>query len=386
MATSSKGLETPNRPMGPAFAVIEQVQATELGQHVQVRVAASGALSCTPFRLANPDRLVLDCTGAHVRVRSVPSRVDLDPVSSVRVGQFKPDVARVVVDLEGHPTYVIRPDGNSVIVTFDSIHPKPSAIESTSKAMEPALPPVNQQNEVAPSTTVPMVPDNSPVVKHAEVTSASSEKAEAPLSNQSVSTSAPTGLPASVSSDPATIPETDAKPGSPVEKFDSTPVDEDYVIGAQDVLTIDVWREPELSRSVPVRPDGKISLPLVGDISVSGLTPRLLQARLETVLDAFIHKPQVTVIIQEVNSRKFYIIGQVEKPGSYPLAAHVAILDALAMAGGFRDFAKVQQIYLLRLMPDGSRKRVSFDYKAAVNGKDTYRDIEIQTGDTLVVP
>jgi polysaccharide export outer membrane protein len=119
---------------------------------------------------------------------------------------------------------------------------------------------------------------------------------------------------------------------------------------------------------------------------VSGLTPRALQDRLTKELDSYIRKPQVTVIIQEVNSRKFSIIGQVEKPGTYPLATHVAILDALAMAGGFRDFAKVQKIYLLRLMPDGTRKRVFFDYKAAVNGKETYRDIEIQTGDTLVVP
>jgi polysaccharide biosynthesis/export protein len=386
VAASSKSLERTNGPMEPAFAVIEQVLATELGQHVQVQVVASGALSCAPFRLADPNRLVLDCAGAHVRVRSMPSRVDLDPVRSVRVGQFKPDVARVVIDLEGQPTYSIRPDGNSVVVTFDLIRPKPSALESTSKATEPAPPPVNRQNEPAPSTKVPIVTDNSPEKKHVEDTSTSSARAEAPLSNQSVSTSAPTGSPASVSNDPAAVQETIAEPGSPIEKFDSAPADEDYVIGAQDVLAIDVWREPELSRSVPVRPDGKISLPLIGDISVSGLTPRLLQGRLTKELDSYIHKPQVTVIVQEVNSRKFYIIGQVEKPGTYSLATHVAILDALAMAGGFRDFAKVQQIYLLRLMPDGSRKRVFFDYKAAVNGKDTYRDIEIQTGDTLVVP
>jgi polysaccharide export outer membrane protein len=189
-----------------------------------------------------------------------------------------------------------------------------------------------------------------------------------------------------VSNDPPTLPATDVEPNSPVETFAAAVADDDYVIGAQDVLAINVWHEPEVSRSVPVRPDGKISLPLIGDISVSGLTPRLLQIHLTKEFDSYIRKPQVTVIVQEVNSRKFYVIGQVEKPGAYPLATHVAILDALAMAGGFRDFAKVQQIYLLRLVPDGSRKRIFFDYKAAVNGKDTYRDIEIQTGDTLVVP
>jgi polysaccharide biosynthesis/export protein len=386
MAASSKGFESPNRPMEPGFAVIEQVQAAELGQQIQVRVVASGALSCTPFRLADPDRLVLDCTGAHVKVRSTPNRVDLDPVRSVRVGQFKPDVARVVVDLEGQPTYSIRPDGNTVIVTFESTHPKLSALESGRKAMEPAPSPVNRQTERAPSMMVPMVPDNSQVTKNQDVNPISPIRADMPLSITKDSTPAATGPIASVSSDAPTLPETDIEPNSPAEKFDSALADEDYVIGAQDVLAINVWHEPELSRSVPVRPDGKISLPLVGDISVSGLTPRVLQARLTKELDSYIRKPQVTVIVQEVNSRKFYIIGQVERPGSYPLATHVAILDALAMAGGFRDFAKVQQIYLLRLMPDGSRKRIFFDYKAAVNGKDDYRDIEIQTSDTLVVP
>jgi polysaccharide biosynthesis/export protein len=162
--------------------------------------------------------------------------------------------------------------------------------------------------------------------------------------------------------------------------------DQDYVIGPQDVLGINVWHEPEISQSVPVRPDGKISLPLVGDLKVSGLTPRLLQNLLAKELEAYVRKPQVTVIVREVNSHKFYIIGEVGRPGEYSLATSVTVLDALATAGGFRDFAKVQKIYLLRLMPDGSRKRLPFDYKAAVNGKTSYHDIELQSGDTLVVP
>jgi polysaccharide export outer membrane protein len=386
MVAASKGLESLSEPIQPAIAVIEQVKTMGLGQHVEVRVIASGALSCAPFRLSNPDRLVLDCSGSRVQFKSTPSRVDLDPVRSVRVGQFKSDVARVVIDLEGQPTYNVRPDGNTVIITFDSTHPRLSGLESKSKPMETAPTPVNLQNERAPSTPPPTVPDSSTVEKHTEVTSNSPISADASLSNKPGLTPAAQGPPASVSSDTGALQETDAEPNTPGEKIDSTAADADYVIGDQDVLAINVWREPELSRSVPVRPDGKISLPLVGDIRVRGLTPRMLQARLTEELDSYIRKPQVTVIIQEVNSRKFYIIGQVEKPGTYPLASHVAVLDALAMSGGFRDFAKVQHIYLLRLMPDGSRKRISFDYKAAVNGKDTYRDVEIQTDDTLVVP
>jgi len=187
----------------------------------------------------------------------------------------------------------------------------------------------------------------------------------------------------------ATLSPTDAsaiEPDSPVENFDSNSADQDYVIGVQDVLAINVWRDPELSRTVPVRPDGKISLPLIGDLHVSGLTPRMLQDRLTKELDAYIRKPKVTVIVQEMNSRKFYIMGMVDRPGAFPLATHVTVLDALAMSGGFRDFAKVNQIYLLHLMPDGSRKRIPFDFKAAVLGNNPYRDIEIQPGDTLVVP
>ena len=127
-------------------------------------------------------------------------------------------------------------------------------------------------------------------------------------------------------------------------------------------------------------------MPLLGDLKASGLTPRLLQNLLAKELEAYIRKPQVTVIVREVNSQKFYVIGEVGRPGEYSLATSMTVLHALAEAGGFRDFANVQKIYLLRLMPDGSRKRLPFDYKAAVNGKNSYHDIELQSGDTLVVP
>jgi polysaccharide export outer membrane protein len=225
-----------------------------------------------------------------------------------------------------------------------------------------------------------------PVAERAEFKSAGFIPAEALPPYPPASTPVPAQQVPEMTSEPVGVPKTVAQVGALAGELDSILPDQDYVIGPQDLLAIDVWHEPELSQSVPVRPDGKISLPLVGDMEVSGLTPRLLQARLAKELDAYIHKPQVTVIVREVNSRKFYIIGQIERPGTYPLSAHMTVLDALATAGGFRDFAKVQQIYLLRLRPDGSRNRLHFDYKAAVNGKASYRDIELQIGDTLVVP
>ena len=383
---SSKEPEIPERAIEPNFALIEKVQAIDLGQHVQVRVVGNGALSCRPFLLAAPDRLVLDCPGAHVRAGSTPTRVNLDPVLSVRVGQFKTNVARVVVELAGQAPYTVGADGNKVLVTFDSINRQPSSLESKSKQSDSPAAPVKVQSDQLAPAQVPTVPDKLPDVKSKELTSAGFARAEALPQYPPASTPVPAQQVPEVASEPVGVPKAETEPGAPADKLDSILPDQDYVIGPQDLLTIDVWHEPELSQSVPVRPDGKISLPLVGDMEVSGLTPRTLQTRLAKELDAYIHKPQVTVIVREVNSRKFYIIGQIERAGTYPLSAHMTVLDALATAGGFRDFAKVQQIYLLRLRPDGSRNRLHFDYKAAVNGKASYRDIELQIGDTLVVP
>lgn len=162
--------------------------------------------------------------------------------------------------------------------------------------------------------------------------------------------------------------------------------EEDYVIGPQDVLAISVWREAELSRAVPVRPDGKISLPLIGEIKASGLRPRELQAALATRLEFYFQKPKVVVIVQEPNSHKFSIIGEVQHPGSYLLTRTMTVLEAIAAAGGFRDFAKVKQTYLLRHMPDGSRKRIPFDYKKALKGGKLDPEVELLPGDTVVVP
>jgi polysaccharide export outer membrane protein len=383
---SSKDPEIPERVMEPNSALIEKVQAIDLGQHVQVRVVGSGALSCAAFLLAAPDRLVLDCAGAHVRTGSTPTRVNLDPVVSVRVGQFKTNVARVVVELAGQTPYSVATDGNIFVVTFDSTHQQLSSLESKIKQLDSPAAPVNGHGDQMDPAQVPTAADELPDVKSSEFTSAAFARAEALPQYPSSSTPVTLQPAPEVASEPVGVPKAVTQRGAPADKPDSIVPDQDYVIGPQDLLAIDVWHEPELSQSVPVRPDGKISLPLIGDLEVSGLTPRTLQAQLAQELDAYIRKPQVTVIVREVNSRKFYVIGQIERPGTYPLSAHMTVLDALATAGGFRDFAKVRQIYLLRLRPDGTRNRLQFDYRAAVNGRTLYRDIELQIGDTVVVP
>jgi len=163
-------------------------------------------------------------------------------------------------------------------------------------------------------------------------------------------------------------------------------VAEDYIIGSDDVLAINVWKEPDLSRTVPVRPDGRITLPLVGDIIASGNTPKQLQANIERDLTKYISKPAVTVIVQEPKSHKFNIVGEVQKPGSYLLTSPMTVLDAIAQAGGFRDWAKVKSIYVLRVGADGTRTKLAFNYKKVIRGHDNEQNIQLRTGDTVVVP
>ena len=160
----------------------------------------------------------------------------------------------------------------------------------------------------------------------------------------------------------------------------------DYIIGSDDILAVSVWREPEISRVIPVRPDGRISLPLIGELRASGLAPLKLQADITEHLKAYLSNPEVTVIVQEVKSQKFNIVGEVQKPGIYYLAKPMAVLDAIAMAGGVRDFARVKKIYVLRRNSDGPRIRIPFNYKEIIKGKSSSQDVTLEAGDTVVVP
>lgn len=162
--------------------------------------------------------------------------------------------------------------------------------------------------------------------------------------------------------------------------------DDSFVIGVDDVLAINVWKETEISRSIPVRSDGKISLPLAGEVQAAGQTPRQLELQIGKRLQNYISEPEVTVIVQQINSQKFNILGQVVKPGSYPLTNSPTILDAIALAGGFRDFAKKTSIYVLRQNPDGGQSRLPFNYKDVIKGKDAEQNVRLQPRDTIVVP
>jgi len=159
----------------------------------------------------------------------------------------------------------------------------------------------------------------------------------------------------------------------------------DYVIGPDDVLVVNVWKEPEISRTVLVRPDGRITLPLVGDIEATGFTGGQLQATVKQKLKHYLGNPEVTVIVQEVRSRQVNVVGEVVKPGSYNLTRPTTVLDLIATAGGFREFAKIKKVYVLR-MENGTPRKLKFNYKQVILGRQLQQNVQLDTGDTIVVP
>jgi polysaccharide export outer membrane protein len=161
-------------------------------------------------------------------------------------------------------------------------------------------------------------------------------------------------------------------------------VGSDFVIGSGDVLKIFVWKEAEVSGTVPVRPDGKISLPLVDDVQASGLTALELKKVLEEKLSKFLAEPNVTVTVETVNSQKVTVMGEVNGAGPKPLAGPTRVMDILA-SSGFTPFAKTTKIYILREV-DGKQQRFNFNYKDYIKGKNAEQNILLRNGDTIVVP
>ncbi|MBM7117456.1 polysaccharide biosynthesis/export family protein [[Archangium] primigenium] len=161
--------------------------------------------------------------------------------------------------------------------------------------------------------------------------------------------------------------------------------DHPYRIGREDVLDVAVWRDGDLSRTLPVRPDGFISLPMVGEVQAEGRTPTELSEQIRDSLRAYVQEPRVTVIVREVNSSRVFITGEVAHPGAYPLRGRVSILQAIALAGGFTDFADRDGIVVLRRSEkDGSTIPVS--YSELVNSPEKNEPLNLRPGDTIVVP
>ena len=158
----------------------------------------------------------------------------------------------------------------------------------------------------------------------------------------------------------------------------------DYVVGADDTLHITVWKEPEMSATLPVRPDGKISLPLLDDVQAAGMTPMQLSASIKEKLKKYIADPRVTVVVTAMNSQRIFVAGEVNHPGAMALLPHMTMLQALSSAG-FTQFANVKGIYLLRT-ENGQQTKTPFNYKDVVKGNHPEQNIILKPGDTIVVP
>jgi polysaccharide biosynthesis/export protein len=157
------------------------------------------------------------------------------------------------------------------------------------------------------------------------------------------------------------------------------------VIGPEDVLDITVWKEPEVSRVVPVRPDGRISLPLINDVQAAGLSPEQLAAAVTEKLREFLNQPKVTVIVTTINSQRVFVVGEVLRAGAFPLLPGMTVLQAISSAGGFTTFADVKNIHVVR-MRDGKQVQLPFNYREVLKGDRPEQNIDLEPGDTIVVP
>ena len=159
----------------------------------------------------------------------------------------------------------------------------------------------------------------------------------------------------------------------------------DYQIGPEDVLDVSVWKEPDVSRLVPVRPDGKISLPLINDVQAAGMSPQQLSAAVAEKLRKFLNDPQVTIIVTAINSQRIFVVGEVLRAGSFPLTPGMTVLQALSSAGGFTTFADVKKIHVMR-QRGGKMTQLPFNYREVLKGDDSGQNIKLEPGDTVVVP
>lgn len=158
----------------------------------------------------------------------------------------------------------------------------------------------------------------------------------------------------------------------------------DYVIGVDDVLSVVFWKEKDLSAEVVVRPDGKISLPMLNDVAAAGMTPEQLAKSIEQTALKFVRDPGATVMVREIHSRKIYIVGEVGKPGAFPLSNGMTVLQAIAEAGGLLEHAKKKDVAVVRLV-HGKEQRFRFNYNDVVRGRNTRQNIRLLPGDTILV-
>ena len=158
-----------------------------------------------------------------------------------------------------------------------------------------------------------------------------------------------------------------------------------YLIGTDDVLSIVFWKDKDMSADAQVRPDGKIALPLINEITAAGLTPEQLREKLTEESKKYMEDANITVVVRQINSRKVFITGEVNKPGPYPLTASTSVMQLIAMAGGLREYANSKKIVIMRT-EKGRPTSLSFNYRDVTSGKNLQQNVELKPGDTVVVP
>jgi len=158
-----------------------------------------------------------------------------------------------------------------------------------------------------------------------------------------------------------------------------------YVIGTDDLLSIVYWKDKEMSADAKVRPDGRIALPLINEVQVAGLTPEQLQKRLTEESKKYMEDASITVVVREINSRKVFITGEVNKPGPYPLTSATTVIQLISLAGGLRDYANAKNIMIMR-SEGGRQVALKFNYKDVASGRNLAQNVELKPGDTVVVP
>ena len=275
----------------------------------------------------------------------------------------------------------------------DTSGPKPASAsveaqlpESTDDSVKAAVPETSG-SEPAPATDMVEHPDST-VTASVETESKKTPESETAPDKSNTSPEENAAVSGSDAAPPApqesAVPEETA--GPPVSE--SRPrVDEksDYKIGSGDVLEIVTWKEPDFTKELPVRIDGKITFPLLDDIQAAGLTTLELKKKIEAGLKLYISEPIVTVAVKGAESQKFYILGEVSKTGEYPLLKNLTVLQAFALAGGFTEWASKKEIILVRY-EDGKETVMRINYKNIAKGKDFTQNILIKANDTLIVP
>lgn len=175
-------------------------------------------------------------------------------------------------------------------------------------------------------------------------------------------------------------------PGDPARPPEGVSPPAGYVIGPEDELSIVFFHDKDMSADVVVRPDGKISLPLINEIVASGSTPESLRERVQAAAKGYMKDPNVSVVVRRINSRRVFITGNVEKPGTYPLIGPTTVLQLIATAGGVKEFADTKKILIIRTEANGAQVPRTFNYKDVLAGKNMAQNIELKPGDTVVVP